>query len=259
MKPTCRPFRVRFAARPPAVRGALLTAAIAAAGLLAGDSPVAAAGGDDRRLLGERQLQEQVQQLRSGPGALERARHPGEWLGRHWLSSQQVKALVRVVPNEDARLELAVALYPRTVDPENFYEVYDAFNSYSRVFRLHDYIRGVRPGPVPLPAPTAVVPLSEDEFRDIVRVVRAEGFDDNRKAIAKQAIAGKGRFLARQVRDLLRVFAFEETRLDLAMFAYEYTYDPENYYLVNEVFAFSDNKERLARHIELRRESLRRR
>jgi hypothetical protein len=225
---------------------------VAVAAVLSTGQPAIGAEGDPRPLMEKHQLEEHVRHLQSGPGGLERARHPGDWLGRHWLSSQQVKTLAKAVPNEDARLELAVALYPRTLDPENFYEVYDAFASFSKAFRLHDRIHGLPAGTAPPPAPVAVVPLSDDEFKDIVRVIRAEGFEDKKKAIARQVIAAKGRFLSRQVRDLLRQFAFEDTRLELAMFAYDYTLDPENYYSVHEVFSFSDNKERLARHIESR-------
>jgi hypothetical protein len=56
-------------------------------------------------------------------------------------------------------------------------------------------------------------------------------------------------FTSQQVKELLQLFTFENNKLDLAKYAYRKTMDRRNYYIVNDVFAFSNSKDELARYI----------
>ena len=173
-------------------------------------------------------------------------------LGRGWMSSQQVKAVAVSLPNDDARLQFALAAYPRTVDPENFYEVYDAFRAFSKVFRLHDGISGVNGGAIPLPPP-AVPLLTESEFKDMLRTLKNEDFDDKRLTLARQIVtSARGRLQSNQVREMLKLFSFDDRRLELAKAAYGSVTDPWAYHVVNEAFDFATNREALARYIQER-------
>jgi hypothetical protein len=170
---------------------------------------------------------------------------------RHWLSSLQVKAIASRLADDKARLEFATAAFPRTVDPENFYEVYDAFVSFSHVMRLHDRIRQFeRIPPVVVEVPAHV---SDKEIKDILQTLRKESFDQTRMSVARQILSShRGGFLSQQVRQMLGCFDFEPNRLELAKFAYDFTVDPEKYYLVNDAFDFDGNKQALARYIQSR-------
>ncbi len=205
--------------------------------------------------LAETAFQQKLRSLERARDGENRAREAGMLLRDCWFSSLQVKAIAKTIGPEDARYEFAVAAYPRTVDPENFYEVYDAFTSYSKVFRLHDQIQRLRPPRTPLPTqgpPIVLQPISDEAFADMLKSLRAEGLEDTREALARQMLAGRPRFLSRHIRDLVKTFAFDDTRLEIAKYAYDSVIDPENYYLVNQAFTFSDSKEALARYIESR-------
>ncbi len=207
-------------------------------------------------VLPEAQFQEQLRSLERLSNAFEQARQADRWVRDRWLSSQQVKAIAKTMVQEDARFDFAVAAYPRTVDPENFYEVYDAFTSYSKVFRLHDQIQRMRT-PLTPPGgqqpPMVLQPITDEAFADLLKSLRAEALDDTKKSLARQMLAGRPRFLSRQVRDLVKTFSFDDGRLEIAKYAYDSVVDPENYYLVNQAFTFSDQKDSLARYIESRR------
>lgn len=167
----------------------------------------------------------------------------------HLLSSLQVKAIAAKLPTDDARLEFALDAYPRTLDPENFYEVYDAFRSFSKVFRLHDALRRTEPLPAP-PVVTGPPPLSSHEMADILRVLRKESFDDTKLAAARQFVqSARGRITSKQVLEITKTFSFENAKLDFAKAAYAATQDPWNYHVVYEAFAFPSTRESLIKYI----------
>jgi hypothetical protein len=207
---------------------------------------------DRSAIMSEQQFQERLGALERSP-VPEQGREADALLRGRWLSSQQVKTAARAIEREDARLKFALAAYPRTVDPENFYEVYDAFTSFSTVFRLHDQIRQLRPPTMPPPAPVGAQPVTDEAFVDMLKALRNEAFEDSKKLLARQMLTGPPRFTSHQIRDLLKLFAFDDARLEVAKFAYDSVLDPQNYYLVNQAFNFSDQKEALARYIESRR------
>ena len=210
-------------------------------------------------ILGERQFGEKLRMAERPRDGAEQARQVHLLLQEGRFSSAQVKAMAKTFAQEDARYDFVVAAYSRTVDPENFYEVYDAFTSFSKVLRLHDQLQPPRPAPAPTSRP-ALQPVGDEAMAEIVKSVRAEGLEDTKKTLARQVFTGRRRFLSRQVCEVVKAFAFDEGRLEVAKLAYDSVIDPENYFLVNQAFSFASTKDSLARFLESRRaEDLRQR
>jgi hypothetical protein len=59
-------------------------------------------------------------------------------------------------------------------------------------------------------------------------------------------------FTVEQVKGIMGVFGFEDTKLDFAKYAYERTYDIGNYYKVNDAFSFETSVEELNEYIQAR-------
>jgi len=78
----------------------------------------------------------------------------------------------------------------------------------------------------------------------IINAINNESFDDDKLMIAKQAIKNKC-LKTDDVIKIIELITFEDTRLELAKFAYDSTYDIDDYYKINSVFKFSSNKEEL--------------
>ncbi|HYG35611.1 MAG TPA: DUF4476 domain-containing protein, partial [Clostridia bacterium] len=208
----------------------------------------------EQETLSANRFQESIQGMTAERQPGEKLRRAKDISSRHWLSSLQVKEIALRLPDDTARLEFATAAYYRTVDPENFYEVYDAFTSFSKVMRLHDRIRPTNHHPAP---PVVVVPptVTPGEMKDILKALRKEAFEQTRIQIARQIISGHQRnFLASQVKQMLDCFDYEHSKLEMAKFAYDYTFDKEKYFLVNEAFDFDASKDQLARYIESRKQ-----
>jgi hypothetical protein len=52
-----------------------------------------------------------------------------------------------------------------------------------------------------------------------------------------------------QITDIMRLFSFESSRLEIAKFAYNYVVDPQRYFMVNNAFSFSSSVDDLNRFI----------
>lgn len=79
------------------------------------------------------------------------------------------------------------------------------------------------------------IPLLENEANQIIQSLQAAYSDSERSSTANQAI--KNRCLTTdQVRRIVRLFFSENAKLAFAKFAWAYTYDIDNYYLVNQEF-----------------------
>ena len=59
------------------------------------------------------------------------------------LTSSQIKSIAQLFNSDEFRLSYCVSAYRSVYDPENFYDVYDAFNTFSMAFKLHDAILGL--------------------------------------------------------------------------------------------------------------------
>jgi hypothetical protein len=217
----------------------------------AAEEPAQAA---DRSESADSEFERGVQEWKAAPNAVERLKRAESRFFPRRLSSQQVKRMAREITDEDERIEFAARAYPHVVDPENFYDVYDAFQTFSKVFRLHDRLAAQRrPGP-PHPAPPVVIvapaPLLEEEFQGIVGTLQKERFDDDRLAKAKMLDRGlRGRLTCAQAVELLKLFKFDDQRLDCAKLAVDWVVDPINLHRLVDTMKFQDSRDRLTKFI----------
>jgi hypothetical protein len=82
--------------------------------------------------------------------------------------------------------------------------------------------------------------MSSEQFSQLKLTIGNTSFDNTRLSIMKQATSAN-QLTTSQVNELLGMLSFESTRLDFAKFAYTYTLDKENYYMVNNAFSFSSS------------------
>ncbi|HIE16024.1 MAG TPA: DUF4476 domain-containing protein, partial [Bacteroidales bacterium] len=93
------------------------------------------------------------------------------------------------------------------------------------------------------------VPMLPQDFQSAKQTIASKSFEDSKLAIAKQ-IVNSNCLTSGQVRDLLRLFDFEDTKLQFAKYCYGYTYDLGNYYKVNDAFEFESSIDELNKYIE---------
>lgn len=87
-------------------------------------------------------------------------------------------------------------------------------------------------------------PMDEGQFAGARNSIGRSSFDDSRLTMAKQVV-GANCLTVSQVRDLMMMLTFEESRLDLAKFSYARTFDLGNYFMLNDAFTFDMSIEEL--------------
>ncbi len=163
------------------------------------------------------------------------------------LSVAQTMKFASLLSSEPNRLSFFKTAYMSVFDLNNLPFGAQLFAHITNKAAYNEFIS--RPGPV-VPPPCAIAP---DEFNQIRESIKKESFNSTKLTIAKQVIRSKPCFTARQITDLVKLFSFDDTRLELAKFAFDYTIDQENYYQVADAFSFSSSKEELMKFLEGKR------
>lgn len=91
--------------------------------------------------------------------------------------------------------------------------------------------------------------MSNSNFAAAKQTITKQSFDDTKLTTAKQVIKSNCLSSA-QIKELMMLFSFEATRLDLAKFAHERCVDKNNYFLLNDAFQFESSVEELNNSIK---------
>ena len=98
------------------------------------------------------------------------------------------------------------------------------------------------------PAEPVIMPCSEEDFIEAKRTIEKADFEQTKLTIAKQIVASE-LMTASQLAEIARLFDFEQTKLEFLKYAYQYCFDKNKYYLVNNVFEFSSSVDQLNKYI----------
>ena len=93
--------------------------------------------------------------------------------------------------------------------------------------------------------------MNPRDFNEAVRIINNENFDEKRLATAERIIAANP-MSTRQIANICKLFNFESNRLEFAKYAYRRCVDPNNYFLIDEVFTFDASKKELYNFIRNR-------
>lgn len=91
--------------------------------------------------------------------------------------------------------------------------------------------------------------FTDKQFVLITSRLKKEGFESKKLAIAK-SIARSNCLLTKQVRDVIKLFNFENNRVAFAKFAYNNVADKENYDLLLDSFTFETSKQEIREYIK---------
>lgn len=86
-------------------------------------------------------------------------------------------------------------------------------------------------------APAGPVAMSSMDFNDYLNAIRSKTFEDSKLSTAKAPLSGNY-LTAKQIKQVMQVFTFEDSRLEFAIFAHSRCVDPSNYYQVYDAFEF---------------------
>jgi hypothetical protein len=113
------------------------------------------------------------------------------------------------------------------------------------------YVETHHGGHVPPPAPRCQYATSHYDFTQALNTIQKETFEKTKITLTKQ-VCQSSCMTAEQLRVVLKAFTFEASRLEIAKFAYDYVFDPEKFYLINDAFEFSSSVDELNRFLNPR-------
>jgi hypothetical protein len=90
--------------------------------------------------------------------------------------------------------------------------------------------------------------MSASNFDALKNTIRNQSFDSSKLTVAQQAVASNY-LTAAQVAELVQLFSFESSKVDIAKYAYSRTVDRNNYYLVSNAFTYSSSIDELSGYI----------
>lgn len=91
--------------------------------------------------------------------------------------------------------------------------------------------------------------MSTIDFNDAVNSIKSKTYNESKLTLAKQ-ICKNSCMTSEQIRDLNKLFDFEDTRLEFAKYAYDFVYDSSKYYKVNDSFTYEHSISELTDYIE---------
>lgn len=181
----------------------------------------------------------------------------------HCLSVSQVMKLGTLIEDNGFRLNYLKAMHNEVYDLENFNATTQLFKT--NIYRddLDLFIQNMMGIGIPagemieFPADeevvfetTTICEVTNSEMEGIKKTISSESFENTKINLAKNIFKSKKCFNVSQIIEILGLFSFENSKLDLAKFAYDYCLNKSDYYLVNEVFDFTRSKNQLTNYIE---------
>ncbi len=91
--------------------------------------------------------------------------------------------------------------------------------------------------------------INGTDFNILKATVEKRSYEDTRKELIISAIDANY-FTSAQVKTLLNLFSYENSKLEVAKYAYKKTCDKKNYFIVYDVFTFENSIPELKKYIE---------
>jgi hypothetical protein len=169
------------------------------------------------------------------------------------MSVGQIMEIAALFNTEAFRWDLIQSASANIYDLDNYTYFDQVFSSQ----QFRDRCRGLyatRQNPIAAPTPAPPVQRCEvanAEFDDIKNSINKISFNSSKESQLKSITRGRC-FSVEQIKQLLNLFSFESSKLELAKYLYEFCIDKQNYFRVNEVFSFSSSVDDLNRFIQTR-------
>lgn len=92
------------------------------------------------------------------------------------------------------------------------------------------------------------VAMNAYDFAALKQTITAQWFESTKISTAKMGL-GANYFTADQIRDILFLFSFESSKLEVAKYAYDRCIDKQNYFKVYDAFSFSSSVDELSNYV----------
>jgi hypothetical protein len=168
-------------------------------------------------------------------------------MGGYCLSLGQVMKLSTLMELESNRLAFMKEVYTKLYDMENYSYATEVFSHmpYKNDWLAYCNSMLAPPAPEPVQPPVVVCEVTVEDYNDIKRSIGSVAVNSTRLTLAKQIISTKKCFTVRQIGGIMDIFSVESSRLDLALYSYDFCIDKSNYYKLTENLSTTSSKNAL--------------
>lgn len=93
------------------------------------------------------------------------------------------------------------------------------------------------------------LPMSVSDYNDAQNSIKETSFEDTKLSTAKQ-IADVNCLDVAQIKGIMKLFSFEDSKLEFAKYCYATCYDKKNYFKLNDAFTFDSSKKEMNEYIK---------
>jgi len=159
------------------------------------------------------------------------------------LSTAQIMKTSSFIKNENYKLSFAKEAYNFVSDVDNFMEMKQVFNTPRLRMDFVNFLN--KQGNIN----TCKVP--SQEYNKMISTIKNENFNSAKLNTAKHLIQSKKCFSALQIKGIVNLFDYENSRLEIAILAYNFTENKSDYYsIVSQAFGFESSKQKLRDYIK---------
>lgn len=157
----------------------------------------------------------------------------------NYFTTTQARQLILLVNSQSTRFTLAKAAYPRVIDPVNFTQLYEVFNSQSYRDQLADYVNTYN-------ASSSSTAMNTGRFNSLYRSAQRQATANSKLSYINNAFTNTNNyFTVAQARQLIQLVSGDENRLYLAKVSYRSIVDKNNFYLVNSLLNSQSSRNEL--------------
>jgi hypothetical protein len=161
------------------------------------------------------------------------------------LTMSQSMKVASLFDVESNRLSFLKEVYPKIYDLENYSFATEIF---THIPYKNDWLSSCAAflGKDPVPAtPVPVCTISAQEYETIKKSIENVSVNSTRTTLAKQILSTKKCFTVNQISGIIRLFSVESSRLELALYGYDYCIDKENYFQITESLQTTSSRDQL--------------
>lgn len=162
------------------------------------------------------------------------------------LLTAQAMKIASLLKTEDEKMTFLKRAYTKVYDPDNYRYAAQLFTSESKKKEIASMVGGN----IDIVKEEPVCEVSANEFQGIKNQVKNESFNNTKVNLTKQILRSKKCFTTNQIIDLLTLFSYSNSKLDIAKYAYDFTTDKQNYFKVANSFSFDSDKEEFLKFLK---------
>ncbi len=160
------------------------------------------------------------------------------------LPTSDLMKIGSLFQSEGFKLKFASIAQKSVFDLDNYIEMKQIFNTPSGRNRFMETLGNQESIVV------NTCKVSNTEYRNVITTIKNEKFNTNKINTAKHLIKSKKCFTALQIKGIIEQFSYENSKLEIAKYAYEFTINQSDYYItVSQALDFENSKKNLLNYI----------